>query len=83
MYQVDHAVLSCSVVSDSLRPCGLQPTRLLCPWGFFRQDYLSGLLSFLRKIFPTQELNPGLPHCTWILNELSYQGSPPSRLIYY
>ena len=26
--------LSCSVVSDSLRPHGLQPTRLLCPWNF-------------------------------------------------
>ena len=25
---------SCSVVSDSSRPHGLQPTRLLCPWGF-------------------------------------------------
>ena len=24
-------VLSCSVMSDSLRPHGLQPTRLLCP----------------------------------------------------
>ena len=23
-----------SVVSDSLRPCGLQPARLLCPWDF-------------------------------------------------
>ena len=28
------SVLSRSVVSDSLRPYGLQPTRLLCPWGF-------------------------------------------------
>ena len=25
---------SCSVVSDSLRPHGLWPTRLLCPWDF-------------------------------------------------
>ena len=25
---------SCSVVSDSLQPHGLQPTRLLCPWDF-------------------------------------------------
>ena len=25
---------SCSVVSDSLLPHGLQPTRLLCPWDF-------------------------------------------------
>ena len=32
------AVLSRSVVSDSLRPA-----RLLCPWGFSRQEYWSGL----------------------------------------
>ena len=27
-------MLSCSVVSDSLRPHRLEPTRLLCPWDF-------------------------------------------------
>ena len=37
------AVLSHPVVSDSLRPHGLQPTRLLCPRGFSRQEYCSGL----------------------------------------
>ena len=37
------AVPSHAVMSDSLRPCGLQPTRLLCPWGFSRQEYWSGL----------------------------------------
>ena len=26
-----------------LRPHGLQPARLLCPWGFSRQEYWSGL----------------------------------------
>ena len=34
--------LSCSVVSNSLCRCGLQPLRLL--WGFSRQEYWSGLL---------------------------------------
>ena len=29
----------------------------------------------LQGIFPTQGLNPGLPHCRWILYCLSYQGS--------
>ena len=32
------------VMSDSLLPYGLQPARLLCPWGLSRQEYLSGLL---------------------------------------
>ena len=31
-----------SVVSDPWRPHGLQPTRLLCPWRFFRQKSWSG-----------------------------------------
>ena len=37
------AVLSCSGVSDSLQPYGQQPARLLCPWGFSRQEYWNGL----------------------------------------
>ena len=37
-----------------------------------------GSLSLLQRIFPPQELNPGLLHCRWILYQLSYQGSPNS-----
>ena len=37
-------VLSRSVMSNSLRPHGLQPARFLCPWDFFRQQYWDGLL---------------------------------------
>ena len=39
--------------------------------------------SLLQGIFPNQGPNPGLPHCTWILYQMSYQGSPecePGRL---
>ena len=32
-----------SVMSNSLRPYGLYPARLLYPWGFSRQEYWSGL----------------------------------------
>ena len=35
-----------------------------------------GSLGFLQGIFPTQRLNPGLPHCRWILYQLIHQGSP-------
>ena len=65
-------VLSRSVVSDSLWLPGLQPVRLLCPWGFFRPEYGVGSLSLLQGIFPTQGSNPGLPHCRWILYQLSH-----------
>ena len=37
------AVHSQLVESDSLRPCGLKLARFLCPWGFSRQEYWSGL----------------------------------------
>ena len=36
-------VLSSSVMSDSLQRYRLQPTRLLCPQGFSRQEYWRGL----------------------------------------
>ena len=35
--------LDYSGVSDSLWSHGLWPARLLCPWGFSRQEYWSGL----------------------------------------
>ena len=36
----------------------------------------AGSLSLLQGIFPTQESNWGLLHCSQILYQLSYQGSP-------
>ena len=35
-----------------------------------------GCLSLLQGIFPTQGLNPDLPHCRHILYQLSHQGNP-------
>ena len=60
-------------LSNSLRPHGLQSTRLLCPWGFSRQEHWSGLPSPPSRGLPTQGLNPDLPHCRQILNCLSHQ----------
>ena len=34
-----------------------------------------GNVSFLQGVFPTQGLNPGLPHCGQILYQLSHKGS--------
>ena len=61
----------CSVVSDSL-----QPHRLHSPWNSPGQNTGVDSLSLLQRIFPTQGLNPGLPHCGRILYPLSHQGSP-------
>ena len=64
-------------MSNSLRPHGLLPTRLLCPWVFSRQEYWSGLpCPPLQGIFPTQGSNPHFPHWEQILYHLRHQGSP-------
>ena len=34
-----------------------------------------GSLPLLQGIFPTQGSNPGLPHCRWILYQLSHKGN--------
>ena len=70
----------CSVVSDSMRPHELQPTSLLCPWGFYRPEYMhgeyntriqtwSGLPCLPPGNLLTQGLNPCLLH--WQADSLS------------
>ena len=65
-----------SVVSNSLRPHGLLPTRLLRPWDFPGKSTGVGCSFHPQGIFPTQELNPGFLHCRQILYWLSYEGNP-------
>ena len=58
------------VVSDSLRPHGLQPARLLCPWESPGKSTGVGCRALLQGIFPTRGLNLGLLcllHCRQIL----------------
>ena len=40
------------------------------------QNSVVGSLPLPQGIFPTQRSNPGLPHCSWIIYQLSYKGSP-------
>ena len=69
------AVLSCSVVSNSLRPHGLQFARLLCPWGFSRQEYWSGL-----PCPPPGDLpNPGIQPRSLALQVVSLPSEPPGK----
>ena len=44
--------------------------------GFSGKNTGVGSHFFLQEIFPTQGLNPDLPHCRQILYHLSHQGSP-------
>ena len=54
----------------------LQPYGLYSPWNSPGQNTGVGNLSLLQGIFPTQESNPGFPHCRQILYQLSHKGSP-------
>ena len=64
-------------MSNSLWPHGLYIACQAPPsMGFSRQGYWSGLPFPSPGIFPTQGLNPGLPHCRQTLYHLSHQGSP-------
>ena len=53
----------------------LQLHGLYSRWNSPGQNTGVGNLSFLQGIFPTQEWNPGLPNCRWILYKLSHKGN--------
>ena len=61
-----------SVVSNSLQPHGLYPTRLLCPWDFPGNSPGEDFHFLLQGIFPTQGSNLGLPHCRQTLALISH-----------
>ena len=72
-------VFSRSVVSNSLWPHGLQPARLLCPWGFSRQEYWSGFLCHP----PPEDLpNPGIEPRSPALQADSLPAELPGKPLY-
>ena len=62
--------------SRSVMSSGLQPYGQYSPWDSPGQNTRVHSLSLLQGIFPTQGLNPSLPHCGQILYQLSHKGSP-------
>ena len=56
--------------------CFIWPHGLYSSWNSPGKNTGMGSLSLLQGILPTQGLNPGLPHCRWVLYQLSNQGSP-------
>ena len=69
-------VLSHSVMSNTLWPHGLYPTRLLCPWDFPGKNTGVDYHFFLQGIIPTQGLNPHFLHWQVDSLPLSQLGSP-------
>ena len=70
------AAAAASVVSGSVRPRGLQPTRLRHPRDFLGKSTGVGSLSLHQGIVSTQGLDSGLPHYRQFLYQLSHKGSP-------
>ena len=70
-------MLSHSVMSDSLRPHGLQPARLLCPWGFFRQEYWGRLPCPPPGDLPNPGVEPGSPALQVDSLPTEQSGKPP------
>ena len=68
-------MLGHSVMSNSLRPHGLQPVRLPCPWGFSRQEYWSGLPCPPPGDLPNPGMEPRFP----ALQVNSLPSEPPGK----
>ena len=68
---VSEVAQSCPTLCNPM-DCSL--TRFLRPWDFPGKNTGVGCHFLLQEIFPTQGLNPGLPHCRQTLYRLSHQG---------
>ena len=62
---------TCSAMSNSLQPHGLYSL-----WNSPGKNTWVGSHSLLQGIFPTHGSNSSLPHCWWIIYQLSHKGSP-------
>ena len=69
---------ACSVMSDSLKPHRLQPSRLLCLWDFSGKNTGVGCHFLLQGLFLTQRANasPVSPALHVDSLPLSHQASP-------
>ena len=83
MERAHMCVLAQSVVSDSLQPHGLQPTRLLCPWDSPGKNSGVGCHCLLQGIFPTQGSNLCLLHLLhWQASSLPLAPPGSSRCVH-
>ena len=75
-YFIVCAVLSSSVVSDSVTPWTAAHQASSVHGDSPGKNTGVGSHALLQRIFPTWGLNSGLLHCRWILHQLSHQESP-------
>ena len=72
-------LFSCFIMSDSLQPHGLYPSRLLCPCNFPGKNTGVDCRFLLQGIFPTQGSNPVSPA---LVGEF-FTAEPPGQPIIY
>ena len=72
LYNVYLVGQSCPTLCD---PHGLQPARLLCPWGFSRQEFWRGLPFTSPRDLP----NPGIEPRSPTLQADSLSSEPPGK----
>ena len=75
LWPIVHGLHSMHVVKVKVTQSCLQPHGLYSPLNSPGQNTGVGSLSLLQEIFPTQGLNPDLPHYRQILYQLSHKGS--------
>ena len=75
-------MLSLSVMFNSLQPHGLLLARLLCPWGFSRQKYWSGLPSSPSGDLPNPGIKPRSPSLQADSLPAYPQGKPKNTGVY-
>ena len=85
LFLYDYSHPSCTILFFKCVCVCAQSVRLLAtPWTIGSSGHGDspgknpgvGCHALLQGFFPTQGLNPGLPHCRWILYHLSHQESP-------
>ena len=79
--------IPCMCLVTQLCPALCNPIDYSLPGSFVQGDSPGkntgvGWHALLQGIFPSQGLNPGLPHCRPIPSHLSHQGSPYMNTIY-
>ena len=85
-----HILQYCMIYRDVTQSCPTLCDPMDCSLpgssvhGIFQSIVLEWIaISFSRRIFPTQGLNPRLPHCRQTLYRLSHQGSPVVQKIVF
>ena len=77
---VMHACQVSSVVSDSLRPYGLYPAGLLCPWDSPGENTRVGFCTLPQRNFLTEHMSPEAPALRRLLYHWATREARPNSL---